>query len=604
MLSSLSWVTMLPLAGLVIGSGGRFASVSGGTATEFVILVCLLVATFLASSALPLVMDHLKTALRTTTEAATEDARLMPFVRPRGVAHLDDPIVHNLHSASAGVGWTSISLAVSSQIGLAAIHTSLLGTCAVIGSILGWWYAGLLVGITLLVEVWLAHLRGTESAVWASDTEGQRRAEYVFDLAMGRSAKELRVFGLSSWLTDRYVALWSSTMATVWAARRRTALITAAAIAVYAAALLVGILYALGAARRGDLSVAQVSTVIPALVVVPQTLGALMWWNSGLGSGQTGRQALRALRDLDARVDEPGLSAPGVVPQGVVPQGVVPPVWDGASDIVFEDVYFRYPGRDRDVLRGLSLRIAPGERLALVGVNGAGKSTIVKLLTGVYRPTSGRVLANGIDLATLDGAGLARWQGQVAAIVQDFARLPMSVTENVLLRSAPPERTPPERVEAAAKAARRAEADELIQGLPAGWDTVLSAEFEGGVDLSTGQWQRLALMRALAAIENGAGVLVLDEPAAALDVRAEASLVDQYLQHTAGVTSLIISHRFSVVRPADRIVVLADGQIVESGTHEELMASRGQYARMFRLQADRYAAVPSASGPQSGDQDA
>ncbi|MBE1609977.1 ABC-type multidrug transport system fused ATPase/permease subunit [Actinopolymorpha pittospori] len=597
-------MAMLPLAGLVIGSGGRFASGSGGAATQFVVLVCLLVATFLASSALPLVMDHLKTALRTTTEAETEDARLMPFVRPRGVAHLDDPIVHNLHSASAGVGWTSISLAVTSQIGLAAIHTSLLGTCAVIGSILGWWYAGLLVGITLLVEVWLAHLRRTESAVWASDTEGQRRAEYVFDLAMGRSAKELRVFGLSSWLTDRYVALWKSTMATVWTARRRTALITAAAIAVYAAALLVGIVYALSAARRGDLSVAQVSTVIPALVVVPQTLGALMWWNSGLGSGQTGRQALRALRDLDARVDEPGPSVPGAAPHGAGLQGVVSPVWDGASDIVFEDVCFRYPGRDREVLSGLSLRIAPGERLALVGVNGAGKSTIVKLLTGVYRPTSGRVLANGIDLATLDGAGLARWQGQVAAIVQDFARLPMSVTENVLLRSAPSDRTASERLRAAVNAARRADADELIQGLPGGWDTVLSAEFEGGVDLSTGQWQRLALMRALAAIENGAGVLVLDEPAAALDVRAEASLVDQYLQHTAGVTSLIISHRFSVVRPADRIVVLADGQIVESGTHEELMASRGRYARMFRLQADRYAAVPSASGSRSGDQDA
>ncbi|MFD2083229.1 ATP-binding cassette, subfamily B [Actinopolymorpha cephalotaxi] len=595
-LSSLTWVAMLPLAGLVIGSGGRFASGSDDTATQFVVLVSLLVAAFLASSALPLVMEHLKAELTTRSEAAVEDARLTPFVRPRGVAHLDDPVVHNLHSASAGVGWTSISSAVGSQIGLAAVHTSLLGTCAVIGSILGWWYAGLLVAITLSVEVWLARLRRIESAVWASDTEGQRRAEYFFDLAMGRSAKELRVFGLSSWLTDRYVTLWKSTMESVWRARRRTAAITTAAIAFYAVVLLAGIAYALDAARRGDLNVTQVSTVIPALVVVPQTLGALMWWNSGLGSGQTGRQALRALAELEARVGEPGHPSAA----SAAPHTAAPALWDSASEIVFEDVSFGYPGHDRDVLCGLSVRIAPGERLALVGVNGAGKSTLVKLLTGVYRPTGGRVLANGIDLATLNATELTRWQGQVAAIVQDFVRLPMSVTENVLLGSAPADQT--ERFRAAS-AARRADADELVQRLPGGWDTLLSAEFEGGVDLSAGQWQRLALTRALAAIENGVGMLVLDEPAAALDVRAEASLVDQYLQHTAGVTSLIISHRFSVVRPADRIVVLTEGLIAESGTHEDLIASGGLYARMFRLQADRYVAVPDASAPQAGGQD-
>ncbi len=213
-------------------------------------------------------------------------------------------------------------------------------------------------------------------------------------------------------------------------------------------------------------------------------------------------------------------------------------------------------------------------------------------------------MSDGVDLASIGEEDLARWQAHVATIVQDFARLPLSVTENVLLCSG--QTVSPERIEAAASAAARAGADEFIQRLPRGWDTVLSAEFEGGVDLSTGQWQRLALTRALAAIEAGAGLLILDEPAAALDVRAEAALVDQYLQHTAGVSSLIISHRFSVVRPADRIVVLAEGRIVESGTHDELMASGGQYASMFTLQAQRYANQPApaaSNGARSGGHD-
>jgi ATP-binding cassette subfamily B protein len=251
------------------------------------------------------------------------------------------------------------------------------------------------------------------------------------------------------------------------------------------------------------------------------------------------------------------------------------------TSIRFENVSFRYPGSEYEVLSGLNLEIRAGEALALVGVNGAGKSTLVKLLGGVYQPTSGRITVDGVDLASLD---LETWQRRVAAIVQDFLRFPLPATDNVVLGAIEHAKDPG----AIELAAREAGIDEVIGALPAKWETVLDKTYDGGVDLSGGEWQRLALARALFAVNAGAGVLVLDEPAAALDVRAEAQLVERYLDLTSGVTSLIISHRFSVVRDAHRICVLADGRIVESGTHDELLAVGGRYASMFRLQAERY----------------
>jgi ATP-binding cassette subfamily B protein len=258
-----------------------------------------------------------------------------------------------------------------------------------------------------------------------------------------------------------------------------------------------------------------------------------------------------------------------------------------AREIRFEHVSFRYPGSDTDVLSDLDLTIRAHEALALVGVNGAGKSTLVKLLGGAYRPTTGRITVDGVDLAELD---LAAWQRRVAAIVQDFLRFPLSVTDNVVFGAV--ERAGDELT--LARVARESGIDNVVRGLPKGWDTVLDKTFDGGVDLSGGEWQRVALARALFAVHAGAGVLVLDEPAAALDVRAEAELVERYLELTSGVASLIISHRFSVVRKANRICVLSGGRIVEDGTHEELLAEDGEYAGMFRLQAERYVTGPEA----------
>jgi ATP-binding cassette subfamily B protein len=251
----------------------------------------------------------------------------------------------------------------------------------------------------------------------------------------------------------------------------------------------------------------------------------------------------------------------------------------------FEAVSFAYPARREPVLTELDLELPFGESLGLVGVNGAGKTTLVTLLARMREPTAGLITVDGVAMSELDERA---WQRQVAVVYQDFARFPFSAAENVgLFADGPPD---PARL---ARAAERARAAEVIDRLPQGWDTVLSPHYEGGVGLSGGQWQRIALARALYAVEGGARVLVLDEPTAQLDVRAEAEFYDRFLELTAGVTSIVISHRFGSVRRAHRIAVLDGGRIAELGSHDELLAASGRYAEMFRLQAERFAEAPS-----------
>ena len=259
----------------------------------------------------------------------------------------------------------------------------------------------------------------------------------------------------------------------------------------------------------------------------------------------------------------------------------------------FERVTFAYPARTEPVLCDLDLELPFGRSLGLVGVNGAGKTTLVTLLARMREPTGGAVTVDGLPLTRLSERG---WQRQVAVVYQDFARFPFSAAENVgLFADGPPD------PELLATAAERAGAAELIAELPRGWDTVLSPHYEGGVGLSGGQWQRIALARALYAVQNGARVLVLDEPTAQLDVRAEAAFYDRFLELTAGVTSVVISHRFGSVRRAHRIAVLDGGRIVELGTHAELLAVGGRYAQMFRVQAERFA---MSTAPGSGGESA
>jgi ABC-type multidrug transport system fused ATPase/permease subunit len=269
-------------------------------------------------------------------------------------------------------------------------------------------------------------------------------------------------------------------------------------------------------------------------------------------------------------------------------------------EIRFRDVTFAYPASpDRPVLRGLSLDIPAGSSLAIVGQNGAGKTTLAKLLCRLYDPQSGTIEVDGTDLRDLD---LLAWRSRVTAVFQDFVRFELSLRENVAPRQAPPEPDGPP----GAGQPGMAEFDGIVaaalaeagaEGL-AGLDTVLSKGYPGGTDLSGGQWQRVALARALAAVRLGAGLVLLDEPTAQLDVRGEMEIFERLLAATRSCTTILVSHRFNTVRHVDKIAVLDGGAVVELGSHDELMALRGRYWHMFTLQAERFAAGAAEEGEE------
>jgi ATP-binding cassette subfamily B protein len=264
-----------------------------------------------------------------------------------------------------------------------------------------------------------------------------------------------------------------------------------------------------------------------------------------------------------------------VPPRTAGSSGVAP---SSRSGFVLEDVSFRYPGSNRLALDGVSLSIAPGEKLAIVGENGSGKSTLVRLLSGLHSPTSGRILLDGVRLDHIDPEILRK---RFAVVLQDFGRYQFTAKDNIGLGEV-------EVVDDIARIERAAElagATPVIAGLPKGLDTQLGRMFDGGVELSAGNWQKIAVARAFM---RDADVLVLDEPTASLDAEAEHALFERFRTLADGRTALLISHRFSTVRMADRIVVLSSGKAEEIGTHSELVARGGRYARMFRLQAAGY----------------
>jgi ABC-type multidrug transport system fused ATPase/permease subunit len=246
-----------------------------------------------------------------------------------------------------------------------------------------------------------------------------------------------------------------------------------------------------------------------------------------------------------------------------------------AREVRFRDVTFGYDTSSRPVLDHFDLTIPAGSSMAIVGVNGAGKTTLAKLLCRLYDPQEGALEVDGVDIRDLD---VDAYRCRVTAVFQDFVRYELALRDNVAPLGAP---------DTAVRAALAAAGATAVTDL----DTVLARGYDHGSELSGGQWQRVALARALAAVQQGAGLVLLDEPTAQLDVRGEAEIFQRILEATRHVTTVLISHRFSTVRQVDRICVLEHGQVVELGSHEELMARGGRYRTMFELQASRFAEV-------------
>jgi ATP-binding cassette subfamily B protein/ATP-binding cassette subfamily C protein len=265
--------------------------------------------------------------------------------------------------------------------------------------------------------------------------------------------------------------------------------------------------------------------------------------------------------------------------EGRVRQVVAPPPRGRPAAIALEGVSFRYPGRDEWALRDVTLTLPPGEKLGLVGENGAGKSTLVKLLLRLYDPTEGSIRYGGVDLRDLDPRDL---RDRIGAVFQDFVRYQFSAGENIGL-GLPGHLADRARIEAAA---RRAGVAATIEALPSGYDTPLGSWFDAGQELSAGQWQKLAVARAF--VREEAELLILDEPTASIDAEAEHELFERFRELAAERTAIVISHRFSTVRMADRIAVLHGGRLEELGTHRELVARGGRYAHLFNLQAQGY----------------
>jgi ATP-binding cassette subfamily B protein len=494
-----------------------------------------------------------------------------------GIGPLEDQrLLDELSEASHELeqGFQSPGRACAGLLHLIARVVQLAGYVVVVGVAFSWLAA---LGVLAVVLAFRQGQRGglrRYSQLFRTIASQRREYVYLRGLAMhAPAAKEIRVFGLLRWLADRYQAAYLGWLAPVWRHRRRVMLWPYFWYTGFGLLVTAAVLAAVGTAGTAgaDLALTDLALVIQAV------LGGLRlgdFYPEADVQTQFGMNAYEATRRF-----ERGVASQVSVPDGRDPDPPVP-----REEIRCDGVGFGYPGRPRPVLDGLDLRIAAGRCTAIVGLNGAGKTTLVKLLTRLYEPDHGTITVDGVDIRSYD---VDAWRARIAVIFQDFIRYELSAADNIGLGAVE------HRDDEAAIRAAAADAGvlDVLAALPRGLDTPLVRHAAGGTDLSGGQWQRVALARALFRLRHGGGVLVLDEPTASLDVRAEARFFDEFVRLTRGSTTILISHRFSTVRHADQIVVLAGGRVTEQGSHLELLGRGGRYAELFRLQADQFAEV-------------
>ena len=396
-------------------------------------------------------------------------------------------------------------------------------------------------------------------------TPVRRQLDYLRVLGGSKeAAKELKLFGLSKFLTERFTQLSDQVYEENVALSRRKLVAGGFLSIVGSLGYYAAYVYVIWRTVTGALTIGSLYFLAGAILQASSNIQQIFSTLSGVADQALFLTDLLAFFEMKPTIR----SKPDALP---APR----PIMRGFE---FRNVSFAYPGNSRLVLKSLNFTLHTGERVALIGENGQGKTTIVKLITRLYDPTEGQVLLDGIDLREYSLEDLYR---EIGVIFQDFMRYEMTARENVAVGRI----EEIEAIQEIAAAAHKSLADEVIARLPGKYEQMLGRRFENGVDLSGGEWQKLALARAYL---RDAQLLVLDEPTAALDARSEYEVFERFAELTEGKMALFISHRFSTVRMADRIVVLADGQIAEDGSHKQLMALGGSYAAMFEMQAASY----------------
>jgi len=588
-LAAVWWVILITRAALpsafAIAAGLLVGAVTAGS--SLVAPLVLLATCFVLLQVLPQLHTAVSMNLGSMVSARLNDRLATACVAPAGIGHLEDPeLAADLTTArefDRGISGPPMYLNVDFISGsLTQLVSGLIAGLVMLRY--SWWAA------PLLILVWSStHWLLRESGVWKDRNTApvklaRRHADYSFGMAVEpAAAKEVRLFGLPDWTVNRFEQQRRKLfdLQQIATRLRERSMIGALLIVVSGNAI---VFWWLGTrALSGDLSLPQVVTFGQlAIGVQAVAFGGLNWSMDDAAApviavtrlepdvGRVG--ALRRSRPVPAPADPAAVSAPAV------------PARHHGVGIQIKDLHFGYPRTAAVVYAGLDLEIRAGESLAVVGSNGAGKTTLAKLLCRFYDPDHGSILVDGVDLVEMD---VQQWRSRVTAVFQDFLRLEKSLRDNV----DPGHNATDEEVLAALAGAGADRLAELDQPLAKG--------YPGGTELSGGQWQRVALARALCSVrrrDRRADLVLLDEPTANLDVRGESVIFERLLTATRGATRILISHRFSTVRMADRIAVLDAGRVVEIGTHDQLMAQPGTYRRMFTLQASRFDATADEEG--------
>lgn len=540
------------------------------------LIVVLFLLTHLADSA----RTALGRALGRRVTGRLGERVMMAASEPATIGHLEDPAYLSRIGRARGDGTIDMppGEAVFGFSTRASLWVTSIGSAALLTQIA--WGLGLIV-FAIFVVIHSRLVRNYRIAVieTVNQTDKLRRTSYLRDVpTTPGAAREVRLFGLAAFFRDAYQSQWRPNMMEVWQRRREHRLFVVVVVVVTGVAVAsvfyyLGYRAATGRTTVGDLAIGGLA--------VRALLQVLRADEDDLRMGFGSKAAAEAL--AFPVVASPGVPSPGVPS----PAGPGTDPWPApVASVSCEDLRFRYGGAADEVLHGINLAIPAGQSLAIVGLNGAGKTTLARLIAGLDAPSGGSVR---VGETTIEDANRRSWQRQVVAVFQDFGRYELTVRDNIAFGSL----AHADEEDGLRAVARQAGLLNFIEGLPNGWDTVMSSGFAGGVDASGGQWQRIAIARALFGLGHGARLLIMDEPAASLDARAEAQLYDTFHELTAGATTVAISHRFATVRKAERVVVLEHGQIIEDGTHEDLISADGRYAELFRLQAKRFQEAPS-----------